>query len=83
MTKKIDDTEANRLRIAWTEDKSQAKVEKEVVIYWKWHYEDPSVTRDGELTEEEEQKIIKYDEEDTLIGKNITSMKFHVTFTVN
>jgi len=79
MTQKIDAT--TPFEVAWAED--ERKTEKEVILYWKWYYEYPfTETEKEELDDAEEQnKIDEYDEEDTMIGNNISSMKFHFAFS--
>ncbi len=83
---KIDD---NLLKLIWTEQESAQLAEKLVVIYWKWHYEYPF---EEHYTAEEQQNlsavevselINTYDAEDTKIGNNVESMKFHFTFSAN
>ena len=78
MTQEIDTD--NPLEITW----NSGETEKEVVIYWKWHYEYPF--SDEEITnlsnDKKEEKIREYDDEDMLLGNNISSMKFYFTFTV-
>lgn len=80
---KID--EAMPLHLTWSEDESKNKAEKVVEFYWKWHYEYPFTEAENRELDEDakQQKIYEYDVEDTMIGNNITSMKFHFTFTAN
>lgn len=52
-------------------------------IYWRWHYEYPFTEMEkAELTtEQQKEKINRYDEEDMLLGNNISHMKFYFTFS--
>ncbi len=80
MTKVIN--EDNPYQLLWSD--GEAETEKPAVIYWIWHYEYPFTQEEQDsLTEEQKKALIElYDEEDTNIGKNISSMKFHFTFSV-
>lgn len=84
MTQKID--EENSLQLTWSDEDKAADtpVEKKITIYWKWYYEYPfSETENNELSEAEKQtKLDEYDDEDMIIGNNVTAMKFHFTFIV-
>lgn len=80
MTRVID--EDNPYQLIWAD--GEAETEKEAVIYWIWHYEYPFTQDESDsLTDEQKKALIDlYDEEDTSIGKNISSMKFHFMFSV-
>lgn len=67
-------------RVIWTE--ADGNAEKEITIYWKWHYEYPFSPAELDLSAEEQQNLIdRYDAEDTQIGNNITAMQFHFNFS--
>ena len=74
--------EENPYLIEWADN--EAGIEKTAVLYWVWHYEYPFTQEEqNTLTAEEKKALIEqYDEEDTDIGKNISEMKFHFTFSV-
>lgn len=69
--------------LTWTEQ--NAGTEQTATIYWKWYYE---WYDDYPLSEEEKdiyttQKALidKYDQEDMLLGNNLSHMKFYFTFS--
>ena len=83
MTQRI--TQDNMYTLVW--DEEQAYVgefleEKQAVIYWKWHYEYPFDAEEAMLPNAQKaEKIDNYDEEDMMIGNNISAMKFYFTFS--
>lgn len=68
----------NNNNLKWDATNKTGK-EVEVIIYWKWHYEDPNAA-EMEDGEEKEAIIYKYDMEDTWIGTNLNNMSFHFEF---
>ena len=69
------------MNIKWAENELTA--EKQVDIYWKWHYEYPFTDNDSDLTEEQRaEKVLMYDKEDAVIGNNISEMRFHFKFGI-
>ena len=68
----------NNNNLKWDATNKTGK-EVEVIIYWKWHYEDPNAA-EMEDGEEKEAIIYKYDMEDTWIGTNLDNMSFHFEF---
>ena len=56
-------------------------IEKEVTLYWKWHYENPDAEQMAEGTQRE-MAIYDYDMEDTWIGTHLDTMSFHFDFLI-
>ena len=79
MTQKIDLN--TPFELTWTDE--EGAVEKEAVIYWKWYYEYPFTDEETNTLDAAEQKlkIDEYDAEDAKLGGNLSSMKFHFTFS--
>lgn len=69
--------------LEWTEE--NAGTEQTATIYWKWHYEwydeYPLSEEEQEIYKTQEALIDKYDQEDMLLGNNVSHMKFYVTFS--
>ena len=80
MTNLVDEENPMEVELEWnTTDKG---IEKQVTIYWKWHYEYPfTETEKNEKTDEEKKVLIdQYDVEDTQIGTYLEKMSFHFDF---
>lgn len=50
-------------------------------LYWVWNYEYTDIPGNGNLPEEEREKIREYDEEDTMLGNYIDNIWFDVYIT--
>lgn len=84
MTEKLGKDEA--IRIEWTEQEciDGQMPEKAVSVYWQWYYEYPFTQEEENILTKEEKdlKLKDYDEEDNIIGNNISNMKFVFRFSV-
>lgn len=69
--------------LEWTEENKGT--EQTATIYWKWHYEwydeYPLSEEEQEIYKTQEALVDKYDQEDMLLGNNLSHMKFYVTFS--
>ena len=87
MTQSVDKIEPMKVELEWNESQDPEQnnqghgVEKEVTLYWKWHYEDP-VAETMEAGDEKEAAIYDYDMEDTWIGTHLDTMSFHFDFVI-
>lgn len=80
MTKPVDEIVPMSVSLEW-DAVNEVGIEKEVTMYWKWHYEDPQA-EEMEAGEEKEAVIYDYDMEDTWIGTHLDTMSFHFDFVL-
>ena len=83
MTEKnrITESEPAGYDLGWN-DTENTGVELEITIYWQWYYEYPfnQAGDDALSASDREEKIRKYDIEDTQIGTEVEKMNFHFVF---